>query len=57
MALTNFQNIDEIDAQMQRRRTRDNSIGLGEASILYHYSRHNRAPGNYTLEKMTYWKR
>lgn len=55
MALPNFQNIDEIDAHMQQRRTHDNSIGPGEASILYHYSRYNRAPGNYTLEKMTYF--
>lgn len=55
MALPNFQNVDDHDAQMQRRRTPDNSIGPGEASILYHYSRHNRAPGDYTLEKMTYF--
>lgn len=55
MALPNFQNIDEIDAHMQQRRTHDNSIGPGEASILYHYSRHNCVLGDYTLEKMTYF--
>tara|TARA_B100000795_G_scaffold258035_1_gene231800 strand:- start:414 stop:1343 length:930 start_codon:yes stop_codon:yes gene_type:complete len=55
MALPNFQNVDDHDAQMQQRRADDNQIGPDEANILYHYSQHSHAEGDYPLEKMTYF--